>query len=234
MRTVRWLVALGMVLFAQPAAADPLIESAETAIAELSYAGARAGLSSELRITATAEDALNNEVSVIVGSDPHNGPTVFTPDAEPTNHVLELYQDGTLRLVPRDQETTAVRLAPDFTADTGRPSSPGTVPIPDFYEYDPSALHPGLHDYCTFSPNYYVTPELNADFRGACANHDLCMEESLFYGLGYGWCNIALRKDMQAVCTSVYQNELEYHRQGCLDTADLYYSAVTLRHINRL
>ena len=42
------------------------------------------------------------------------------------------------------------------------------VAVPSRYVYDPSKG--SLHDYCTKSPDSWG----RADFRGPCANHDLC------------------------------------------------------------
>ncbi|QGU03245.1 hypothetical protein CKALI_12035 [Corynebacterium kalinowskii] len=228
------LLAATLSLWLAPAAQAEPASSVETSADLLSSSGAGFGLSSDLRIPVTAFDPEGTVVPVLVGSSEYSGPTVFTQQGEPTKYFLELFQDGTLHLVARDQDGLAVKLAPDFTANTDRPSSTGTVPVPDDYVYDPFALHPGFHDYCTTSPNFYVTPELNADFRGACANHDMCMEDMLLFEYGYGWCNTALLLDIRDVCTSVYTGELERHRQGCLDTADVYYSAVTLAHWRNL
>lgn len=166
---------------------------------------------------------------VAVGST-DSGLTVHTLTGEATDLSLELYQDGTLRLVPRADEGKAIKLA---DADPTGPTSAGIVPIPEHYIYNPNAWRTGYHDYCTSSPDFYLTPDLSADFRGACANHDMCMEDLDYLDHGVGWCNAALLLDMRAVCHSVYVGELEKHQQGCRDTAELYYRAVTLANWER-
>ena len=42
------------------------------------------------------------------------------------------------------------------------------VAVPARYEYNPR--QGSLHDYCTHAPDSWD----RADFRGPCANHDLC------------------------------------------------------------
>ena len=48
----------------------------------------------------------------------------------------------------------------------------GGVEIPDGYIYNPKLG--SLHDYCTKSPDQFPAPGVNADFKGACAIHDMC------------------------------------------------------------
>lgn len=229
------LIALALGVWHAPVAQADTLTSVATSVDLLSSTGARVGVSSDEQVPVTAVGPNGLPMEVVIGSSPLFGPVVYDAAGQPTNWVLQLFQDGSLHVVPRGTQTGPLTLATDFTQDNlDRPSSPGVVPIPEFYEFDPFALHPGYHDYCTASPNYYVTPEMNADFRGACAGHDMCMEQSDWFDYGYGWCNTALLLDMRAVCFSVYTDELEKHQQGCLDTADLYFSAVTLRHFKRI
>lgn len=189
--------------------------------------------SSEHMYPVTAIDPAGRPQLMAVGSSDTHDLTVFTLQGEKTNWALQLFQDGTIHLVPREDK--ALTLADDLTAtDPQGPSSTGIVPIPEQYIYDPFAFRKGLHDYCTSAPNFYVTPELNADFRGACANHDMCMEDVSWFESGVSWCNAALLLDMRAVCHSVYVSELEKHQQGCRDTAELYYNAVTLANWSKL
>lgn len=235
MKRIGTTIALALAAWLAPIAHADTVTSTETSVDLLSSTGAQIGLSSENKFPVTAMGPDGLPMDVAVGSSPYFGPVVFDDAGQITNWTLLLYQDGSIHVVPRGENGASIMLAMDFTQDNpDRPSSPGEVPIPEEYEYDPFALHPGLHDYCTASPNYYVTPELNADFRGACAGHDLCMERSQWFDYGYGWCNTALLLDLRAVCHSVYTGELEKHQQGCLDTADLYFAAVTLRHIKRI
>lgn len=230
-----WVAALiGLPAPALAAESSEQVLSAKSALESITELGAQLGLSSDQRIPFVAARPDGVLEHVELGSSPFFGPTIFTLDGAPTNWFAMLYQDGSIRLVPRNESPLALQLAPDLYQDNGRPASLGTVPIPADYVYNPAARKPGYHDYCTASPNLYVTPELNADFRGACARHDICMEDAEIGGYGIGWCNTELLLDMRDVCSSVYVGELEKHRQGCFDTADLYFSAVTLRHVTRL
>lgn len=195
------LIALTVGAWLVPGAQAEVATSVESSADLLSSTGASIGLSSNEMYPVTAIGPNGLPMNVTVGSSPYFGPMVFNAEGMPTNWVLQLFQDGTLHIVARGNDAGPLTLATDFTQDNpDRPSSTGIVPIPETYEFDPFALHPGYHDYCTASPNYYVTPELNADFRGACAGHDMCMEESDWFGYGYGWCNTALLLDMRAVC----------------------------------
>ena len=52
----------------------------------------------------------------------------------------------------------------------------GGVEVPDGYIYNPKLG--SLHDYCTKSPDQFPAPGVNADFKGACAIHDMCYEKN--------------------------------------------------------
>ena len=70
------------------------------------------------------------------------------------------------------------------------------VPIPGNYQYEPS--RGAWHDYCTWSPDKPVVPPWGqVDFRGPCANHDMCEEgggpntyrcDRLFFNLMHQQC----------------------------------------------
>ncbi|MDN6441644.1 MAG: phospholipase [Acidipropionibacterium jensenii] len=88
------------------------------------------------------------------------------------------------------------------------------VTIPSNYIYDPN--RGSLHDYCTLSPDYLG----NADFRGACARHDICYE-ALKRGQKHHACNVAFKNNLYRVC-----NGLAYGVTACKAAANVYYSAV--------
>jgi hypothetical protein len=67
------------------------------------------------------------------------------------------------------------------------------VQVPSRYVYDPS--QGSLHDYCTKSPDSWG----RADFRGPCANHDLCYMDHV---RGKQSCDDSLRTDMEMTAAS--------------------------------
>ncbi|AKK04306.1 hypothetical protein CEPID_12420 [Corynebacterium epidermidicanis] len=197
----------------------------------LSSVGGYVGLSSDLHIPVLATTPHGQEL-VTVGSTPFLGPTIFAADRAATDYQLVLYQDMSLHLEPRNSMGGVVKLAEGFDADVPRESSTGGVDVPYGYYIDELHPNPGFHDYCTSAPNYFTTPGLNADFRGACARHDMCMEDSLVLGLGVAGCNLDLWDDMTRVCMNVYKDD-ENYREPCLETADVYFTAVTLANIKK-
>lgn len=162
-------------------------------------------------------------------------PVVRDADGNATNYRLVYFQDFRFHLVPRDPGDRFVSLAQGVFHDVDRNSSTGAVPIPEGYVYNLSVReHPGYHDYCTKAPNFFTTPELDADFRGACARHDMCMDAADQVSGGYGPCNDALLVDMNRVCTSVYEHEYTYYLEPCLLTAQLYHATVNVAQAHNL
>lgn len=110
-------------------------------------------------------------------------------------------------------------------------SDNGGVTIPARYNYDPS--QGSLRDYCTKSPDFYYYPEgISADFRGACARHDICyfnVENSGGASSGFANCNRQFRDNLRTVCRNVYSNEY-WRRNDCVFTANSYYEAVVVVH----
>ena len=95
------------------------------------------------------------------------------------------------------------------------------VGIPSSYVYNPRLGT--LHDYCTHSPDQFPNPAgRNADFRGPCARHDLCLGGRT----ARPTCNARLRADMRTNCRHSY-GLLNPARRACYRTADLYWAAVT-------
>ncbi|HVW33453.1 MAG TPA: hypothetical protein VHL53_13010 [Acidimicrobiia bacterium] len=70
-------------------------------------------------------------------------------------------------------------------------AAPPFVAVPARYVYDPS--RGSLHDYCTKSPDSWG----RADFRGPCANHDLCYED---HRRGKAACDDGLERDLRLNC----------------------------------
>lgn len=88
-------------------------------------------------------------------------------------------------------------------------------------------------DYCTKSPDFYYYPGgTSADFRGACARHDICyfdVKESGGAPSGFANCNRQLRDNLQTVCRNVYSNEF-WIRSDCFFIANSYYEVVVTVH----
>jgi hypothetical protein len=101
------------------------------------------------------------------------------------------------------------------------------VGVPSNYVYAPS--RGPLHDYCTKSPDEFPNPVgKNANFRGPCARHDLCLEG----GTARRTCDSRLRTDLQTNCKATY-GRLNPARSACLDTAVIYWAAVTANTVTK-
>ncbi|MEZ2190199.1 LGFP repeat-containing protein [Corynebacterium sp. CCM 9204] len=115
----------------------------------------------------------------------------------------------------------------------------GGVSIPFNYDYwgcideAKSWEHYGRHDYCTHSPNQYPAIGQNAEFSGACARHDICMDRADRNGQGYWDCNERLYQDMEKVCSNVY-TAVDPRHYNCRDFRDAYWLAVTGTHLDNL
>ena len=72
------------------------------------------------------------------------------------------------------------------------------VDVPARYEYNPSKG--SLHDYCTKSPDSWD----RANFRGPCANHDLCYMDHV---RGKQACDDSLRTDMEMNCGVAFDQD---------------------------
>jgi hypothetical protein len=72
------------------------------------------------------------------------------------------------------------------------------VAVPSRYVYDPA--QGSLHDYCTKSPDRWG----RADFRGPCANHDLCYMDHV---RGKDPCDQSLRTDMEMNCGVAFDQD---------------------------
>ena len=104
----------------------------------------------------------------------------------------------------------------------------GGVEVPDGYIYNPKLG--SLHDYCTKSPDQFPAPGVNADFKGACAIHDMCYEKNDGNDSGMRNCDSNFRNNLITVCENVYTSGVDPRRGKCIDVALVYYGAVVADH----
>ena len=104
----------------------------------------------------------------------------------------------------------------------------GGVEVPDGYIYNPKLG--SLHDYCTKSPDQFPAPGVNADFKGACAIHDMCYEKNDGNASGMRTCDSNFRNNLITVCENVYTSGVDLRREKCIDVALVYYGAVVAAH----
>ena len=93
----------------------------------------------------------------------------------------------------------------------------GGVEVPDGYIYNPKLG--SLHDYCTKSPDQFPAPGVNADFKGACAIHDMCYEKNDGNASGMRNCDSNFRNNLITVCENVYTSGVDPRREKCIDVA---------------
>ncbi|RJQ80350.1 hypothetical protein D5S17_07735 [Pseudonocardiaceae bacterium YIM PH 21723] len=94
-------------------------------------------------------------------------------------------------------------------------ADPPFIGVPAGYVYDPSLGN--LHDYCSYSPDWYGS----VDLRGPCAMHDMCYERKE----DKQRCDQEFRLDIGMNCRYVYR-EPGIGLNGCYDAAEAYYQAV--------
>lgn len=104
----------------------------------------------------------------------------------------------------------------------------GGVEVPDGYIYNPKLG--SLHDYCTKSPDQFPAPGVNADFKGACAIHDMCYEKNDGNASGMRNCDSNFRNNLITVCENVYTSGVDPRREKCIDVVLVYYGAVVAAH----
>ena len=104
----------------------------------------------------------------------------------------------------------------------------GGVEVPDGYIYNPKLG--SLHDYCTKSPDQFPAPGVNADFKGACAIHDMCYEKNDGNASGMRNCDSNFRNNLITVCENVYTSGVDPRLGKCIDVALVYYEAVVAAH----
>ncbi|HIW94969.1 MAG TPA: hypothetical protein H9867_00545 [Candidatus Corynebacterium gallistercoris] len=108
------------------------------------------------------------------------------------------------------------------------------IPVPSIYRYDPNWHGTGdsLNDYCTWSPDDFRPADVYApaaDFRGPCANHDMCYEAVNRGTRDRGYCDSKFLRELYYVCSHVYDRGSGVEGQ-CRSRAELYYSAVRKAH----
>jgi len=118
----------------------------------------------------------------------------------------------------------AALIAGAVTLSLAPPASATVYPfvaVPKRYVYDPSKG--SLHDYCTKSPDSWD----RADFRGPCANHDLCYMD---HTAGKEACDTNLRRDMETNCGFAFDQDGGAKDpkkfRTCLKIAAVYYGWV--------
>lgn len=93
------------------------------------------------------------------------------------------------------------------------------VDVPPEYDYDPGKG--SLHDFCALSPDQLG----GADFRGACALHDMCYD-GVNQGIGtHHDCNIAFLNNLRTVCDGQ-----GIGRSSCNAAAEVYFRAVEAKN----
>ena len=71
---------------------------------------------------------------------------------------------------------------------------------------------------------------MNADFKGACAIHDMCYEKNDGNASGMRNCDSNFRNNLITVCENVYTSGVDLRREKCIDVALVYYGAVVAYH----
>lgn len=115
---------------------------------------------------------------------------------------------------------------------TDYPQNPNTggIEIPGSYCYT-GITGDTLHDFCTKSPDEWPSPGANANFRGPCAQHDMCYEANTGNTNEMRTCDSNFRNNLMRVCEGVYTGVIDNaRRQPCRGTALGYYSAVVAAH----
>ncbi len=114
------------------------------------------------------------------------------------------------------------------SAETTGVSAKAYVGIPSNYVYNLNHPRKTLHDYCTKSPDEFPNPVgTNANFRGPCARHDMCFEQKQ---ASQYTCNNRLWSNLVSNC-EYYYAWYNPTRQACINTANVYWVAVTANTI---
>ncbi|ALE04627.1 hypothetical protein AL755_03090 (plasmid) [Arthrobacter sp. ERGS1:01] len=113
----------------------------------------------------------------------------------------------------------------DNAGDGGPQLRLAGVSIPSNYIYNPKMSPKELHDYCAWSPDSFG----NANFRGSCARHDLCLEKIM-------WMPTLQRKVERSKCDAGLHTNLfmscnlannSFTAPACRTVAVTYYVAVS-------
>ncbi|MGI8459426.1 MAG: hypothetical protein ACR2LI_15130 [Propionibacteriaceae bacterium] len=102
------------------------------------------------------------------------------------------------------------------------------ITVPKNYVYNPKAKHQRtLHDYCTKSPDEFPAPGTNANFRGPCARHDMCIQYR--QATKRSVCDSRLLANLKSECRWTYSGRFDLRRGACLTTAHAYWLVVRAR-----
>ncbi|WP_280392384.1 phospholipase A2 [Nocardia brasiliensis] len=121
----------------------------------------------------------------------------------------------------------ASKVYPGDPVPQSRSMATAFVGVPSDYVYNTKLKPVARHDYCTSAPDSYFA----ADFRGPCARHDMCYDRADAAGTDYTACNSALRTDMITNCSYAYGTS-GTALQTCKATAEIYWAAVTVTHLD--
>ena len=141
---------------------------------------------------------------------------------EVAENIQKYAQENNLDLEAEFKEKPVTQDPNDIEEDRGG------VEVPDGYIYNPKLG--SLHDYCTKSPDQFPAPGVNADFKGACAIHDMCYEKNDGNASGMRNCDSNFRNNLITVCENVYTSGVDPRREKCIDVALVYYGAVVADH----
>jgi secreted protein len=141
---------------------------------------------------------------------------------EVAENIQKYAQENNLDLEAEFKEKPVTQDPNDIEEDRGG------VEVPDGYIYNPKLG--SLHDYCTKSPDQFPAPGVNADFKGACAIHDMCYEKNDGNASGMRNCDSNFRNNLITVCENVYTSGVDLRREKCIDVALVYYGAVVADH----
>jgi hypothetical protein len=124
---------------------------------------------------------------------------------------------------------TASSVAISAQAAAASSSDAKHITIPKNYKYHP---HKGpdiaLHDYCTASPDEFPTIGKNANFRGPCARHDMCIQ---YHQHKRSTCDNNLLANMKSECRYTYKHSYDPRHGACLGTAYLYWTVVRVKTV---
>lgn len=132
--------------------------------------------------------------------------------------------------------TTTASAAPPAPASTAVVTAPAAttaaaaskhVTVPSGYVYKPNATYQrSLHDYCTSSPDSFPTWGKNANFRGPCARHDMCIQYR--QAAHRSTCDARLLANLRSECRYTY-GWLDPRRGNCLSVASVYWAVVRVK-----
>lgn len=173
----------------------------------------------------TQEVLVRDATGAVVGA--YDGAWAQDADGNPVPTSFQI--DGTtlVQTVEIGPATSfPVIINPEYSPvmrETGGMMSIDFVGVPSNYVYNPALG--ARHDYCTSSPDEFPNPVgSNANFRGPCARHDMCYDNS---SISKFTCDNRLLADMYENCEHEYSwyNPVRY---TCFDTADVYWAIVVI------